>query len=105
MRHLAKAVTVSCETIEAVTYVWRHTRLGWGEVYAVRRFTARTLHGPVEICRLMSRDGRQVTVTDRMTGFEELSEFVRRMTVHAHELRPSRWERITYGLKRSEVSD
>lgn len=73
----ASSVTVTDETIEAVTYARRRTRIRWEELRSVEQIHSYAFDAS-EFVRLVGRGAARINFADAMAGYPELMELLER---------------------------
>jgi hypothetical protein len=96
-RGTAWRVVASEQYIEAVGFGGTRVRLAWDGVGEVRHFARRTTRGPIRVLRLLSLDRqREVTIDDRLSGFDSLMRLVETKVRHVGAGTPSSWGRLLW---------
>jgi hypothetical protein len=96
-RGTAWRILASDQFIEAVGFGGARVRLTWDSVGEVQHFVRRTTRGPVRALRLLSVDRqREVTIDDRLSGFDSLMSLVESKVRHAGAGTPSSWGRLLW---------
>ena len=96
-RGTAWRIVASEQFIESVGFGGARVRLTWDGVGEVQHFARRTARGPVRVLRLLSLDRqREVTIDDRLSGFDSLMRLVETKVRHAGAGTPSSWGRLLW---------